>query len=188
MPHTPPDINATAEFSRPVAVADLPGQDGFDFDIAPDLEERAALARLLGANSVRKLRFSGRISPEGEDALRLRGKLGATVIQPCVVTLAPVTTRIDVTVDRLFIPPADSEEPELVIDPQDDSDTDILASRIDLGLIATETVAIALPDYPRAPGVEFEPAAFAAPGITPLTDEEARPFSQLAELRDKLKN
>jgi hypothetical protein len=44
---------------------------------------------------VRKLRFIGTLEPEGAQDWRLTADLGATVVQPCVVTLAPVTTRLE---------------------------------------------------------------------------------------------
>ena len=61
----------------------------------PDAAARGALAEELGLLDLRKLRLSGRITPDGDSGWRLDATLGATVVQPCVVTLQPVTTRID---------------------------------------------------------------------------------------------
>ena len=50
-----------------------------------------------------------------------------------------------------------------------------------------EALALALPDFPRAEGVELGPAVFTEPGATPMTDEAAKPLAGLADLRDRLK-
>ena len=57
---------------------------------------------------------------------------------------------------------------------------------IDLERVFCEALSLALPDYPRAEGAELASAEFGPPGVTPLTDEAARPFSVLAGLKDKL--
>jgi hypothetical protein len=46
----------------------------------------------------------------GRARLAAGGRLGATVVQPCVATLAPVTTRIETGVTRRYL--ADWQEPE----------------------------------------------------------------------------
>ena len=138
--------------------------------------------------SVRKLRFRGQITPDGQDALCLAGQLGATVIQRCVVSFAPVTTRIDMKVAHRLVPRPGGGETDLVFDPDEGEETDFYGPEIDLGLIATEQISLALPDYPRAAGAKLEKTAFAAPGTAPISDAELRPFSQLAALRDRLKN
>ena len=64
------------------------------FEITPDKADAlAALAAELGVNALRKLRFAGEIKAMGKKDWKLAGRLGATVVQDCVVTLEPVTTR-----------------------------------------------------------------------------------------------
>ena len=79
-------------------------RDGRAREIAlrPDAAALAALAARLGAEEVRKFRFEARLEPEGRTDWRLTGELGATVVQPCVISLAPVTTRVDLTVERRY--------------------------------------------------------------------------------------
>jgi len=157
------------------------------FDLRPEAPERALLAEELAINAVRKLRFTGTLEPEGARDWRLVAELGATVVQPCVVTLAPVTTRIDTHVTRGYL--ADWQEPtgEEAEMPEDDT-TEPLPARLDLGAVMLEALALALPDYPRAPDAELEAGQFAAPGIAPMTDEEAKPLAGLAALRDRLRD
>ena len=174
------------EFPRVVEVSKLSETTSFDFDIAPDEAERAELARFLDARSVRKLRFAGSLAPADGGGWFLEAELGATVVQTCVVTLDAVTTRIDQTVRRRFVPV--KQVVEIQISPEDDDEIEPLGLHIDLGLVATEALALALPDYPRSEGAELKAHTFAAEGVRPLEDADVKPFSELAALKDKLGN
>ncbi|MFQ5623804.1 MAG: DUF177 domain-containing protein [Paracoccaceae bacterium] len=182
----PENMNPAPEFSRPVTRAELLRERVYGFDIAPERAEYVALARLYGARSVRKLRFRGEISEESGESLVLNGRLGATVVQSCVVTLAPVTTRLDMPVQRRFVAGAPGRD-EIQFDPEE-TETDILGDAIDLGLVATEEIALALPDYPRAEGAALVQAEFRPPGAAPAQPKPHRPFAGLAALRNKLKD
>ena len=168
-------------------VSDLPQGRSVPFDIAPDAAACAALAADLGIPGVRKLRFEGSLSPEGARDWRLKAHLGATVLQTCVVTLEPVTTRIDENVVRRFV----SDLPE---DPQPGSETELTADEteealgreIDIWATLREALALALPAYPRSADVAASDTVYAGPGVQPMTDEDARPFAGLADLRAKL--
>ncbi len=61
-----------------------------------------------------------------------------------------------------------------------------LTATIDLGALMVESLALALPLYPRAEGAHLRQAIFTEPGAAPLTDDDARPFAGLKSLRDKL--
>ncbi|AUC55315.1 hypothetical protein CDO87_20055 [Sagittula sp. P11] len=158
------------------------------FLLEPDAEARADLATSLGIQAVRKLRFEGVLTPRGKEGWQLEAKLGATVVQSCIVTLDPVTTRIDTTVLRRFVPARWLEEPEAGSEtevPEDDS-LEPLGEVIDLSSVMQEELALALPPYPRKEGVELGEAQFAEPGVTPITDDDVRPFAGLADLKKKM--
>lgn len=166
-------------------VADLPQNAPTVFDLRPGAPEMRELAEALGLLDLRKLRLAGDIRASGRSDWRLRAHLGATVVQPCVVTLEPVTTRIDIPVTRLFtadLPEPDAPEVEM---PEDD-DAEPLGKLIDPATVMAEALALALPQYPRGDGVELGEAVFTEPGQAPMRDEDARPFAGLAGLRDKL--
>lgn len=167
-------------------VADLPQTAPTLFDLAPGAEARAALARELGLSALRKLRFEGRITASGKRDWLLEGHLGATVVQPCVVTLEPVTTRIDTKVRRLFLARMPGTEADEVEMPEDDS-AEALGAWIDPASVMAEALALALPLYPRKEDAELSEAVFTEPGKAPLRDEDTRPFAGLAGLRDALK-
>lgn len=190
MPELTPHAPDNPEFARVVDLRQIRDLPGFDFDISPDPAEAAALARLLGARSVRKLRFAGRLTPLAKGGWRLDAALGATVVQTCVVSLEPVTTRIDEAVRRAFLPTAAAAAAEVVVAPEDDDEIEPLRDRIDLGRIATEALALALPAYPRKAGATLAAADGRADdpaGAAAADDEDApRPFAALAALRAKL--
>jgi uncharacterized metal-binding protein YceD (DUF177 family) len=167
------------EFARVLLLRRLRGDEPFEFDLVPTEKETAALARLVGATSLRRMRFRGRLSPEG-GGWALDATLGATVVQPCVVTLEPVTTRIDQPVRRRWLPDAEAPKAEVVLGPDDEEEPEPLGDRIDLGRVAAEALSLAVPDYPRRPGAALQAMPEEADAA-----ERPRPFSALAVLRGK---
>lgn len=156
-----------------------------EFELRPDPDARAALAEALGIPAIRKLRLAGRLVPEARRDWRLEADLGATVVQPCAVTLVPVTTRIDEKVTRRWLadlppdPPGEMEMPE-------DETVEPLEQTVDLSAVMSEAVALALPPFPRAEDAELGEVVAAPPGVAPLTDAEVKPLAGLASLRDRL--
>lgn len=166
-------------------VADLKPGRATRFDLRPEAAALEALRAELDLLGLRKLRFTGALVAEGKRDWRLQADLGATVVQPCTVTLAPVTTRIDQRIDRLFVAGMDTPAGEEVEMPEDDS-REPLGEVIDLDAVMTEALSLALPDYPRADGAALAETQFTEPGQTAMTDDDAKPFAGLAALRDKL--
>lgn len=167
-------------------VADLPQNAATPFELRPDNDTLEPIKRELGLLGLRKLSFVGQLSAQGKRDWVLKGKLGATVIQPCVVTLEPVTTRIDTPVTRVFLADwTDPDEPEFEI-PEDD-ETEPLGAEIDPAQVMIEALSLALPQYPRKDGAELEQADYTEPGKKAITDEDVKPFAGLADLRDAMK-
>jgi uncharacterized metal-binding protein YceD (DUF177 family) len=164
----------------------LPTSTPTAFEIVPDAEARAAIAERLGLTKLSKLRFAGTLHPEGRGDWRLEAELGATAVQPCSVTLAPVTTRIDAPVERRYL--ADLPEPDSgsEIEMPEDDTVEALPDVLDLSRVMEEALSLELPDYPRAPEASFEGRSATPPGAAPITDAETKPFAGLAALRDKL--
>ncbi len=117
---------------------------------------------------------------------RLEARLGATAVQTCVVTLDPVTTRIDQPLTRTWLPGADASTTEIVIAPDEDDEIEPLTDRIDFGLVAIEALALALPAYPRKPGATLAASTAAGRGVAPIDESELKPFAALAALRGKM--
>ncbi|CUJ88613.1 hypothetical protein RUE5091_00734 [Ruegeria denitrificans] len=167
-------------------VADLPQNAPTSFNLRPDTKALEAIRDELGLLGLRKLSFAGDVRAQGKRDWALNGKLGATVIQPCVVSLEPVTTRIDIPVSRIFVADwTDPEEAEFEI-PEGD-ETEQLGAEIDPALVMIEALSLALPQYPRKDGAELGQADYTEPGKQAMTDEDVKPFAGLAGLRDALK-
>lgn len=170
----------------PVRLSALKAAQDHKFELVPDETTRAEIAARLELSALRKLSFRGSLTPEGKRDWRLTGQLGATVVQPCVVTLEPVTTRIDVPLTRLYLAHMpdlpDEEEVEM---PEDDS-VEPMPDQLLLAEVMEEALALNLPLYPRAAGADLGQAVFAEPGVAALTDEDTKPFAGLAALKNRL--
>jgi uncharacterized metal-binding protein YceD (DUF177 family) len=166
-------------------LADLTNRHATTFELVPTPEQRVAIAAHLDIPAVKKLLFTGEITPLGRGDWQLTGKLGATVVQPCVATLAPVTTRLDEEIRRVyardFTYPGGAEA-EM---PADDT-VEPLPQTLDLGVVMIEALSLSLPPFPRAAGAEMGQVLAAAKGVAPMTDDDAKPFAGLGALRDKL--
>jgi uncharacterized metal-binding protein YceD (DUF177 family) len=175
----------TSDTPRKLVPARLPTSGPTPFRLVPTPEEMVALITRLDLLDLRKVRFEGALHPQDKQDWHLTGSLGATVVQPCSITLKPVTTRVDVTVDRLYLSEyAAPTETEAEM-PEDDS-RELLPESIDLLEVLSEALALELPDFPRAEGAELGEAVFSEPETTPLTDEAVKPFAGLAALKSRL--
>ncbi|MFT4015022.1 MAG: DUF177 domain-containing protein [Paracoccus sp. (in: a-proteobacteria)] len=155
-------------------VAQLNPRTPTAFALAPDSAARAAIAAELDLTALPRLAFTGEIRPEASDAWVVSARLTARVVQPCVVTLAPVETAIDETVRRTFSPHARAPEGDEV--EMTDDELEPLGQFIDIEAIMTEALSLALPLYPRAKGAALETAPDEPP------EETRKPFAGLADL------
>ncbi|PJI92050.1 uncharacterized metal-binding protein YceD (DUF177 family) [Yoonia maricola] len=166
-------------------LADLATRKPTAFALEPTANERKAIAAKLEIVGIKKLRFTGSLAPQGRQDWTLTGDLGATVVQDCVVTLDPVTTRIDESVTRSYtadMPEIEASEVEM---PEDDT-VEALPETLDLAQVMIEALSLALPPYPRREGADLSNAVFTEPGLTPMTDDDAKPFAGLGALRESL--
>ena len=181
-----------SEFFRPVSVEGLE-EEGRSFSIEAEADERRALSERFGLESVEHLGAEGRIYPESNrDLLRLEARLVADVVQSCVVTLAPVACRIDVTFEQLYGAGVENEwggkdQPEREVNLTLDDDfapEPFFGNSIDVGEVVAEHLALELNPFPRVAGAVFE-------GLADLSEEAAEaakrysPFAALAALRAK---
>ncbi len=199
--------DAKGPFSRPIAAKKLATiRRATRFDAQASASERAAVAEALGLERLDALRLEAVLAPGDGVDWRLEGRLTARLAQACVVTLEPAPEAIDAPVLRLWSADAETEDAALGLgaavaagdlgraDLDDlaaelDLDAEVIEATpdpIDLGEVALETLRLALDPYPRAPGARFEGAVFGPPGAPPLTDEAARPFVGLAELKARM--
>lgn len=179
MSQTPPSPTA-------LRVSGLSQNAATPFELRPSKARLAELVTELDLLGLRKLSFVGEISALGAADWQLDATLGATVVQPCAVTVEPVTTRIDVPVRRIYqkdFIEVDAPEAEI---PEDDA-VEALSQWIDPAEVMIEALVLNLPLYPRAPDAQLGAFNVSEPGVQPMTDEDARPFAGLAALKDQLK-
>jgi hypothetical protein len=135
-------------------------KDGASGEIVATATETAAIAGLLDLVGLEGLNFHYRFDLGAAGRVRLTGRLQADLTQTCVVSLDPVDTQIDVPVEiefwpeRLLATPEAGEEPASVT--ALDWPEPIVGGRIDLGVVAYETLATALDPYPKREGVSFD--------------------------------
>lgn len=162
---------------------DVPAR-GLDAQRKATPEECAALARSIEIPAVERLEVHYHIKPLSGGRYRLEGTLKADIVQSCIVTLDPVRTTID---DRLEVEfrsdapqePAGKLGEELIVLEATEYEP-LEHNRLDVGRIVVETLAAAMPAYPRSPGAALEQheAGPAKPG-------PANPFAVLAGWKPK---
>ena len=180
--------NPSPEFSRILKVSSLNNTVDYEFEEVPSEDETNAMAALFDVVSIRKMRFTGAISPYEDEGWLLEGKLGVTVSQNCVVTLERIRTRLDLDVRRIFTPMAEPDENEITLDASHNDELEPLGKEIDLGLVAMEALALAIPEYPRTERAELPESSFSPPDTGDIEEEAPKPFAGLAALKEKLSN
>jgi uncharacterized metal-binding protein YceD (DUF177 family) len=177
--------NDTPTQDQILRIADVSALSGIKFDASLTADQIETATEQLSLLGLKKTRLSGDLRPSGADGWTLQARLGATVVQPCTVTLDPVTTRIETVVTRNYVPEIEAPEDVEVEMPEDDT-LEPMPTSIDLASLFLEELALNLPQFPRAPGAELGAAVFTEPGKTAMTDDDARPFASLVEFRKSL--
>ncbi len=165
------------EFSRSIELSRI-GSTELHETLVASPAEREALARRFGLEALDSLTANLRIKRVGRSVVRLDGDLAAEVTQSCVVTLAPVKSRIAESFTQLYAPPGPAPEAEVVIDVEAEDLPETLHGEVlDLGEAVAQQLAVAIDPYPRAPDARLEAGG-------PAKDAgEASPFAALAALK-----
>ncbi len=157
------------EFSRPLPVDRVPNLGSRD-RISAEPAECEKLALRFGIPQILALSAFLTSLPWRGGGLKITGPVSAEIEQISVVSLESFRTKIEIAVERYFLPPhkgaATSEE-----------DVDIIQNGVvDLGEIVAETLALELDPYPRMPGEVFD-------DIQEDVDEsKVTPFAALSKL------
>lgn len=168
-------------WSIPVLRHQIP-EAGLRQEIVADEAVRQRVAVLAGVRAMPRLEASFDVRRHGQDGVRVSGQVRARVDQTCVVTLEPMESDIDETVNLVFMPERlqsdpDTAEEEVHLE-GDDAPELLIDDTVDLGVIATEFALLGVDPYPRKPDVAFEPPAVAE-------DTAGHPFAALAALKGK---
>lgn len=171
----------TPEFSRPVRANTLSASPR-TLEIGANAQERAALALRFGLEAIERLTAQAWLSRSGE-TVTAAGTLSARVTQSCVATGEPVNASVEEPFTIHFRPHPEEKREEEEIE-LGEGELDVIfydGGWVDLGEAVAETLSLSLDPYPRAPGAE---RTLRAAGV--LSEEEARPASALAGLKDLL--
>ena len=176
--------NDDLPFSYPVKVGHI-SANPVRIVLEANAEELKALAKFWNVVSVDYLKAELQVTRWKKDGVKIKGEVHAAVTQSCVVTLEPVTSKIDEPVEHIFVPEGSklarmvtNEEGEIVLDPDGpDIPDQFTGDSIDVGAAVAEFAALAIDPYPRKPDAEFPEAADKEP------EEEKRP-SPFAALKD----
>jgi uncharacterized metal-binding protein YceD (DUF177 family) len=161
------------EFARRFPVERI-GSEPQTESIAADPAERAALCARFGWLSLERLEADA-VMTASSGRIVAKGRLRATLEQPCVTTGDSVLATVDTAFDIRFVADENSAaEGERELSEDDLDVMPIEGGAIDLGEAVAQTLALALDPYPRSPGAD---AAMAGLGA-----EEAGPFAGLKDL------
>lgn len=147
---------------------------GLERRLEPDATTRAAIARELDLQALPAFVADMKLAPISE-GWRLDGRVSASAVQTCGVTLEPLPVEINQVFSLRIVEAADTDSGEIVIDLEGDDPPDVATDgRIDLGQYAVEQLALALDPFPRKPGANFTPSQ---------DTEERSPFAVLRQLK-----
>lgn len=160
-------------FSDPVRLHQAGG--GVKRRLEPDAAARARIARALDLAALDSFVADMELKPVNE-GWRLSGRVIASAVQTCGLTLEPLPVEIDAPFSITLSEAVESDSDEIIITIDDESPDLIEDGRIDLGQYAVEQLALRLDPFPRKAGAEF---------VQPEEPAETSPFAVLQALRPK---
>jgi uncharacterized metal-binding protein YceD (DUF177 family) len=169
----------------PVTVAQIP-ERGLHRELDADEAQRKAIAEIGGLREVISAHAAFDVTPKSGGRFHVAGYVRARVGQTCVVTLDPIETDIDESIDLMFAP---GEQIPALSDLVDDGTADvhhvdppepIEGDVIDLGRLATDALLLGIDPYPRKPDAVFDHE-------TTPPDPKDHPFAALQALKAKPK-
>jgi uncharacterized metal-binding protein YceD (DUF177 family) len=166
-------------WSVPVAVENIP-ETGLHVEIDAPEVVRAALRAFASLRELPRLSAVFDLARRGA-GVRVTGQVSARVGQTCVVTLEPVESDLEESVDLVFAPALAKSAKAETVDlgtREEESPEPLVGGKLDLGAIATEFLLLGIDPYPRKAGAEFAPVK--------ADDGSARPFAALEALKKHL--
>lgn len=159
---------------------------GLKRTLTPDAAMRTRIARALDLASLDAFEAELLLEPNPDHGAsankaggwRLSGRVKASAVQTCGISLEPLPVEIDerFSVDLVEQAPEVPEDEEIDVSVDDDFPDVIEDGRIDLGQYAVEQLVLTLDPFPRKPGVEF---------VQPEEPAEISPFAMLKAFKPK---
>jgi uncharacterized metal-binding protein YceD (DUF177 family) len=184
-----------SEFPRPYALNAL-RERTVRVTVTATPSECAALAQRLGVLAIDRLEAKLALQRvRAGRAVRVEGRIAASLQQACVVSLQPVAQKVADKFSVLFVPPEDLAP--IPVDAEGDIDVAAIAAEdeleealpdgpLDLGELVAQEFAVLIDPYPRAQGAQFQPQwGEAAPAAAPASSPEGK-IKPFADLKAKL--
>lgn len=158
--------------------AEIPA-GGLERDREATPAELQAIAQALDILKVASLSTNYRINAIAGNGYRLRGAITASVEQACVVSLEPVSGKVEAPYEVEFFAAVDVKDDGEEASILEGTDIEVLEHGIiPVGRIVYETLSASLDPYPRRPDAEFnweDPKA--------KDPEKVSPFAALSKLK-----
>jgi uncharacterized metal-binding protein YceD (DUF177 family) len=170
----------TPEISRLVAV-DRVSPGGLTEHIVATDGERKALAARFDVVAVSELTGLLRLEPWRRGGVKITGRVDATMVQTCVVTLDPFEVSVRNEITRYFAgqnAPGPAAAVHSVESLEEDAQEFVTGASIDIGEVLAEALGLAIDPYPRKPGATFE----SGDGSGQEPGSDASPFAALAKI------
>lgn len=170
-------------FSRPYIAEEIPA-NGVTGLIEASEGERDQIAAALDLAALESFSMKFQLSRAKPHHFKLSGRIVASAIQTCVVSLKPVRTKLDDEIDVEFWPPEDVARIETDLESGSipvplEGPEPILDGIVDVGHLAYEHLASSLDLYPKAAGEQFE---WNSPDAQQEDVPSDRPFAELGRL------
>lgn len=185
--HNPTVVSDDLLMQLKLCKIELPVQDvpanGREWRYQADEPELHELSNIIGLGKLGSLEIIYEVSHFRKNSFKMTSDIKLEIEQSCVITLNPVTSKLHDIAATRFVPQhifeeiTNSDEDDIL---EDDNLEPIADSRLNIGRILYEQITGAINPYPRAPGVEFDPAS----GADPNDDgADLGPFAGLAKLK-----
>lgn len=159
---------------------------GHPVELRAHEQDRERVARACGVEGFDILEADLVATRWRRDGVELKGEIRAVVRQSCVVSLAPLETKLLEPVAMTFLPEGsrmarrdDASNGELVLDPDGPDLPETFAGEtIDLWPVVVESLLLAIDPFPRAPGAVLDTGMVDAEADE---DERQSPFAALKD-------
>jgi len=186
------DTPKKPEFSRPVSIADLGGDETtIAFVASPG--EVAALTKRLGVDALNALKGQAVLQILPDDEVLMKMTFTAQVDQHCVVTLEPMKSDISAEYTTTYSEDGDAdwghdEEDFEALEDAVEPPEPIIDGKIDIGEACVEQLALEIDPFPRVQGATFDGYSAVPKGMDAAAFEKKNPFAALAKLKTKKEN
>ncbi len=174
------------EFSRVVPTGRL-GKTAVHHVIAASPDERAALSRRFDLLAIDRFEATVELKRRVDGTVRFEAQLSADVIQACVVTLEPVSARVEDRFSVIFDPEIDEDAADALAleNPEDEFREPLIDDSIDIGEVVAQQLSVIMDPYPRRPDDLSAVAKVESGSGAKAILDERNPFAILATLKKR---